>query len=210
MITKIESSKLTDEELVTLTLADKNNYFYLANRYEEKLSRYIKRLANFSSQDVEDILQDIFIKAYLNLNSFNPKLKFSSWLYRITHNETINHFKKARTRPITLSTEDNELILQFIASDSNIEKEMWSQDDAASIQRTLTKLNKNYRDVIILKYFEDKDYKEISDILRKPMGTVATLLNRAKKSLREEIEKETTETKRKIKWPKFPKKSLKR
>ena len=62
----------TDEELVKLTLADQEWYLCLMRRYEAKLTRYIRRISGLNDQDLEDVLQDIFIKAYRNLNEFDP------------------------------------------------------------------------------------------------------------------------------------------
>ena len=70
--------KLTDEELVRLSLENKENFYHLIKRYEWKLLRYIHRLTDITQQESEDVLQDIFIKVYCNLNGFNQNLKFSS------------------------------------------------------------------------------------------------------------------------------------
>src|SRR5574344_1375579 len=91
---KLEIEEKTDIELVKLSLENQDNYVFIINKYEERMTRYIKRLGSLSSDDIEDLLQDIFLKVYKNLNNFNPELKFSSWIYRIAHNETINKFKK--------------------------------------------------------------------------------------------------------------------
>ena len=80
---------MPDEQLVQLSLNNQDYFYYLMKRYEIKLLRYIKRLTTVSPEEAKDIIQEIFIKVYRNLNGFNPKLKFSSWIYRIAHNEII-------------------------------------------------------------------------------------------------------------------------
>ena len=75
-------SNKTDEELVILSLENQNIFAYLINRYQKKIARYIKRISGLSDDDIEDVLQDVFIKTYRNLNAFDSNLKFSSWLYR--------------------------------------------------------------------------------------------------------------------------------
>lgn len=181
---------MDDRELVAFTLENKDYYQYLMKRYEEKLKRYIRRLAKISEEDVEDILQEVFIKTYVNLNGFDTSLKFSSWIYRITHNETITHLRKLKTRPSTFNLELNEIIVNKLQSDLNIEKETDKKYLKTNMGKVLSNIDKKYREVIILKYMEDKDYQEISDILKKPVGTVAVLLSRAKKEIKKELLKD--------------------
>ncbi len=150
---------------------------------------YIKRLAKISDGDAEDILQEVFIKTYENLNDYDTDLKFSSWIYRITHNHTISFYRKNKKASQTLSLEDNTMLLEKIKSEFNlkdkIHNKIHNKIQKEEISHLLSKLDKKYRDVLILKYLEDKNYREISNILRKPMGTTATLLNRAKEKFRE-------------------------
>lgn len=175
----------TDEELVALTLKDENFYAFLVERYEDKLTRYILRISGGSKEDVEDTLQDVFISAYKNLNSFDSNLKFSSWIYRIAHNKVISHFRKITARPKTVTYEGDGQLLNILASDLDIAKDLERKYTAEEVKATLDKLDERYKEVLVLKFLEEKDYKEISDILEKPMGTVATLINRAKKQFKE-------------------------
>jgi RNA polymerase sigma-70 factor (ECF subfamily) len=177
----------TDEELVELALENQGNFVFLIKRYEEKLKRYIRRITNVNEFDVEDILQEIFIKVYKNLNSFDKKLKFSSWIYRIAHNHIISEARKRKARAEIFPGEDNDNILKNIESEIKIENEIDHDFLKKNINNILNNLDVKYREVLILKYLEEKDYKEISDILKKPMGTIATLLNRAKTKFLKEI-----------------------
>lgn len=171
----------SDEKLVQKSLTNKNTFAELVDRYEAKLLRYIKRLTGLPTNQAEDILQEAFIKIYKNLNNFDQKLKFSSWAYRITHNETINYIKKQKsTTPLETDDEDATSLIEILKSDADVEKETIQKETANRVKTTLYKLPKKYRDVLILFYLEDQDYAAISDILKKPSGTVATLLNRAK------------------------------
>jgi len=174
----------TDEELVKLTLENPDYYYLLMKRYEDKIFRYIMRISGVPKEDVEDILQDVFLSAYKNINDFDTNLKFSSWLYRIAHNKTISFWRKVKVRPKTITTDDDEIVLH-LASNEDIAKELNRKMEAEELRKALNSLNENYREVLMLKFIEDKSYQEISDILEKPMGTVATLINRAKKQFRE-------------------------
>ncbi|MDD2696991.1 MAG: RNA polymerase sigma factor [Candidatus Pacebacteria bacterium] len=176
-----------DEELVKLILKDKEDYRYLIQRYEDKLMRYIIRLCGAKREDAEDILQNVFLKVYQNLNDFDTSLKFSSWIYRIAHNETVSFLRKLNSRPKTINSETASFILNAVRADLNMEQEIDKKNLAEKINETVNGLEGKYRDVLVLKYLEDKDYREISDILKKPPGTVATLLRKAKEQLKKEI-----------------------
>lgn len=189
----------TDEQLVALTLKDENFYAILVERYEEKLTRYILRISGGSKEDVEDTLQDVFISAYKNLNDFDPDLKFSSWIYRIAHNKVISHFRKITARPKTVTYEGDSQLLNILASNQDIAKELERKYTGEEVKSILNQLDEKYKEVLVLKFLEEKDYKEISDILEKPMGTVATLINRAKKQFKEKsLERETQNLKHKL------------
>lgn len=180
-------SHMKDEELVAESLKNPQIYGLLMERYEDKLMRYIMRISASSREDAEDILQDVFLSAYRNLNEFDQDLKFSSWIYRITHNKVISHYRKISARPKTTTYEGDNELLNILASDHDVEADLQKKYDAKAIHDILKKMDERYREVLVLKFIEDKDYKEISDILQKPMGTVATLINRAKKQFRERL-----------------------
>lgn len=183
--TSIEPS---DQELVAAALVDSNAYAPLVRRYQAPLTRYLFRLGAKSRGDVDDILQEVFIKAYRNLNGYDTSLKFSSWIYRIAHNEAITFFKKGSRGPQVARTEDELVAFNEIADDSDLVEELDSRMDAQLVRDAIAKLDPKYREVLILRYLEDHSYEEISDILQKPAGTVATLISRAKKRLREILE----------------------
>jgi RNA polymerase sigma-70 factor (ECF subfamily) len=140
-----------------------------------------------NKEDAEDILQDIFISAYKNLNNFNKDLKFSSWIYRIAHNRVISVWRKAKRSPVLFKNKDSLEIFNNIASNDDIFSDLIKKDLEKEVGGILNKLKKEYAEVLILKFLEDKSYMEISDILKKPMGTIATLINRAKKQFKEII-----------------------
>jgi len=180
----------TDEELVRMVLEDHNFYACLVARYEDKLARYIRRISASSKEDVEDLLQEIFIAAYRNLNDFDQGLKFSSWIYRIAHNKTISSWRKTKSRPQLVHSEEAQELVKIVSSDEDMAKDLEKKFDAKQVEKILWKMNEKYREVLVLKFLEDKDYQEISDILKKPMGTVGTLIRRAKNHFRGIAKKE--------------------
>lgn len=93
-----------------------------------------------------------------------------------------------------MTYEGDSQLLNILASEEDIAKSMEKRHDAAEVRDVLDELDEKYREALVLKFLEEKDYKEISDILEKPMGTVATLINRAKKQFKEKVEaKQKTE-----------------
>lgn len=156
-------------------------------RYERVLRRYVIRLGCRNPEDAEDILQNIFLKIYLNLNEYDERLKFSSWAYRLAHNETVSFFRKKKVRPSPAETEEGLALFDTISDTVDILESLNERMDAESVREALKGMDEQYRDVLILKYLEEKSYDEISDILRIPAGTVATRLSRGKKKLRESM-----------------------
>jgi len=178
----------TDNELVQSSLKNQDDYVFIIKKYEKKLEKYIKRLGNLSNEDIEDLLQDIFIKVYKNLNNFDDNLKFSSWIYRIAHNETINKFKKSKF--ISNNTDDLDLFIDKLldcvdCEHNKIEDDFDKNILKEKVEKIFNKMSFKYKEILILKFIEEKDYKEISDIIKKPMGTVGTLINRAKKQFKQ-------------------------
>ncbi|HAQ02507.1 hypothetical protein A2467_01260 [Candidatus Nomurabacteria bacterium RIFOXYC2_FULL_36_8] len=176
----------TDEELVGLSLKDSDYFFCLSKRYEEKLLRYITHISKFSREDSEDVLQEVFIKTYYNLNGFDPSLKFSSWIYRIAHNEAVSAIRKKVARP-TLYLEEGDL--EKFGDVFDMVKDVDNSIDRKAIDIALSNLDEKYREVLVLRFLDEKDYVEISDILKKPVSTVGNLILRGKKLFKYEYEK---------------------
>lgn len=182
-----EISNLSDSELVKLTLENQDNFLYLVDRYKGKLSSYVKRLTNANNEDAEDIMQEVFIKVYLNLNDFNKDLKFSSWIYRITHNQVISGHRRLKARPEGYAVNLDDQLAKSLVAEIDIKGQVDNKILQITIIRVLDKLEPKYRDVLVLKFLEEKSYQEISDILKKPLGTVASLMNKAKQEFKLEF-----------------------
>lgn len=189
----INTEDLTDEQLVDLSLEDNKNFYYLMKRYEEKIGNYISRITNVNREGAEDILQEIFIKVYKNLYGFNKKFKFSSWIYRIAHNEAISYYRKNRktfeTLSLDMDDQNHDSLTAILSDDFDIEEDQISKEKADIIKQVFSELSPKYREIMVLRYLEEKSYDEISDILKKPPGSVATLISRAKSNLRKIMQK---------------------
>ena len=193
MIEKDNCENKTDEELVALTIGNQDFFSCLVDRYSDKLTRYIMRISASTREDAEDLLQEIFVKAYRNINGFDQSLKFSSWIYRIAHNQVISQWRKMKSRPQVIKFEADEDFLKFIANDEDLALDTERKFESEEVRHLLEELDEKYREALVLKFIESKDYKEISDILQKPLGTVATLINRAKKQLKKIIQEKGIE-----------------
>ncbi len=185
------ATEQTDEQLVALSLKDKEAFGLLINRYDAPLSRYIRRLGAHDDEDILDILQETFIKVYRNLNEFDTSLKFSSWIYRIAHNEAISWFRKKHVRPEGHLVHDSEAVIELSHSEEWGSEYHFDTSLSADVLNTaIEQLSDKYREVVILRFFEHKEYDEISDILKIPIGSVGTLVHRAKKEIKKNIDRE--------------------
>ncbi|HPN96924.1 MAG TPA: RNA polymerase sigma factor [Candidatus Moranbacteria bacterium] len=179
----------TDEELAGLTKINPDFYLPLMERYEDKILRYIRRITNVPKETAEDLGQEIFIKAYENINDFDEKLKFSSWLYRIAHNHVISFWRKTKKERNVFSWDGDESFKNILESDHDMVKDLDRKITAEKMAQVLELTRPEYKEVLVLKYMEGKDYAEISDILRKPIGTIGTMISRAKKDIQKKIKK---------------------
>lgn len=183
----VSPSTMTDEELARVSVLDTSLFGELIDRYHKPLSLYVMRRSHATKEDIEDILQNSFIKMYRNLNEFDHTLKFSSWAYRITHNELIDWYRKQKAKLHFASVDGDIDIVALIASDITTEKIVLQRELAEEIKKILATLDEKYQEIILLRFFEEKSYEEIADILQIPEGTVAVRLSRAKKILQEKL-----------------------
>lgn len=171
-----------DAELARRSESDPRAFGVIVSRYEERLFRYVHRIAAVTDEDAEDILQEAFIKAYQNLNGYDRSLRFSSWLYRIVHNQTVDFLRRNRLRPRAGSIDAAEWA-KFVAAPEDTAREISDRECLEAVRQAVERLPFRYREAVALRFLEEKDYGEIMDILRKPKGTVATLIARGRKFL---------------------------
>jgi len=166
-------SELSDEEVIGIVRTeDKEAYAEIIKRYQTKLMRYATYIMG-DEHTGADIVQESFIKAYINLNGFDTKKKFSSWIYRIVHNEAMNILTKhKKQQPV-----DDQI---DIDSGVNVEDEFIKNELISQAHHCLDQMPVLYKEPLSLFYLEEKSYEEISDILRIPVGTVGTRVNRAR------------------------------
>lgn len=181
-----DPSLMTDNELIAKVKKDSEAFKLVMDKYELPLTRYLVRLTGWAREEVEDILQESFIKAYRNINDFDTSLKLSSWLYRIAHNQAIDTIRHLAVRPAAseLPVED---LARFLPAPLNLENQELLRQEWQNARSAITRLPERYRNVLILRFLEEKDYEEIMDILKIPKGTVATLIRRGRSLLMKEL-----------------------
>jgi RNA polymerase sigma-70 factor (ECF subfamily) len=176
--------EITDEQIVEEVQKGKAELFRLImERYEAKMSRYAKRFL-FAGDEAQDLLQEIFIKAYVNIKSFDTSRRFSPWIYRIAHNEFVNAVKKKQKERENVSFFDFDVLFPHPVAKETADGEMDRREIKAMLDKSLDKLGAKYKDPLVLYYYEEMDYRAIADILRIPVSTVGVRLQRGKAMLK--------------------------
>lgn len=172
----------TDEDVARAVQAgDKQAFALLVERYEGKLSRYLSRFVS-DAADAADLLQETFTKAYVHIRSFDPARSFSSWIYRVAHNEAIGAIrKKGRER---ISFFDLDTVFPHFASAETADGDLSREQAKELMDECLSRLPPKYREALVLYYYEEMDYAGIADVLHVPVSTVGVRLRRAKDKLK--------------------------
>jgi RNA polymerase sigma-70 factor (ECF subfamily) len=172
---------LTDEELAVKTQqGDRDAFASLVERYEDSLLGYARRLMSFN-QNYEDVVQETFYKAYRDINGYDAKRKFSSWIFRIAHNESVNYFRKNR---FAVSLEEIHEISDRNDFADSLHHKLDTQSQRKVLAEGLKQIPRKYREAIILRFYGNKSYEEIADIMHVPKGTVGTYVKRGKQKLK--------------------------
>ncbi len=173
----------TDESVALKVQAgDADAFAILMERYQEKLMRYARKFLN-DKDDAKDVIQDTFIKAYENIQSFDAERTFSPWIYRIAHNEFVNAIKKTKARRTTFTIDFDTLFPHLTAPDT-ADSAALERDMKETVERHLAEIDPKYREPLVLYYIEGMDYREISEIMQIPISTVGVRLARARAILK--------------------------
>lgn len=172
----------TDEQIASAVQAgESERYGELIERYQGKLLRYARKFI-LDPDDAEDIVQDVFIKAYQNIQSFDVSRRFSPWIYRIAHNEFVNEIKRRYTRRI-VPVVDFDAMFPHLLAPETADSAAIDRDVRRALDAHLAELDAKYREPLILYYLEEMSYNEISDIMQIPVSTVGVRLARARAHL---------------------------
>ncbi|HEX7578682.1 MAG TPA: sigma-70 family RNA polymerase sigma factor [Thermoanaerobaculia bacterium] len=189
------AADLPDDVLVAGILDGQEELFpVLVARYETRLFRFIRRYTG-DSEDARDVTQEVFLKVYSALDDFDPRYKFSTWLFRIGGNAAIDHIRRRKARPALLDLPPNEdgEVPQVDLPDTrpdpleDLSRARLRQELDAAIDR----LPDDYRELISLRHYGELPYEEIAELKEMPLGTVKNKLFRARQALRDLLPKST-------------------
>jgi RNA polymerase sigma-70 factor (ECF subfamily) len=166
-------------------------YRELLSRYERPVFSLIFRMVR-DRETAEDLAQETFIKVLNNLDRYSPEFKFSSWLFKIANNLTIDHLRRRRVDTISIEGAPDAVTAEsakatsiaVVSADESPLEELESRELGTAIERAIGKLRPEYRACIMLRHVEDKSYEEIAEIVKLPLGTVKTYIHRARHELR--------------------------
>jgi RNA polymerase sigma-70 factor (ECF subfamily) len=184
---KRNESRGEDAALIKRALAgDQKAYKRLRIKYHEAIYNLIYRMIR-DKDEVEDLTQEAFIKAFTSLSSFNDEFAFSTWLYKIATNNCIDYIrrKKLQTFSIDKPIESRESDFIYELPDSTYEpdQELINRQRKKMLEDAISSLPAKYRQVIHLRHVEEKEYQEIAAILKLPLGTVKAHIFRAREML---------------------------
>ncbi|KEZ47676.1 MULTISPECIES: RNA polymerase sigma factor SigW [Metabacillus] len=169
---------------------DQNAFAEIVDLYKDKIYQLCYRMLG-NSHEAEDIAQEAFIRAYVNIHSYDMDKKFSTWLYRIATNLTIDRIRKKKPDYYldaeVAGTEGLTMYSQVAADVALPEDQVATMELQQMIQKEILKLPDKYRSVIVLKYIDELSLIEISEILNMPIGTVKTRIHRGREALRKQL-----------------------
>jgi RNA polymerase sigma-70 factor, ECF subfamily len=179
---------LSDERLVDETLGgDRDAFGALVLRHQRGLVNYIFRLVG--SRDVaSDLSQEVFLKVFVSLDSFDPRYRFTTWLYRVASNRAIDHLRRRQPRTLSLSppaaSDDTPAAPAIAGSDPSPDDVLRGRELEGRISDAIAELPTGYRQLILLRHRQNCRYDEIARITRLPLGTVKNRIFRAREILR--------------------------
>jgi RNA polymerase sigma-70 factor, ECF subfamily len=186
-----EINQLPDKVIITSVINGKKEDFeILVNRYYRQILSYLNRLLNYNQGDAEDVLQETFMNAYINLVTYNPTLSFSSWLYRISHNLAIDLIRK-KSKSYNIDTNDAVTQNQIHSNETFIKEADEKAEVNISTERLesiLSRLDIDTRTLLTMFYLQGLSLNEISDIFKTSSNTIAARLKRGREKAQKIIQ----------------------
>jgi len=184
---KTTASKAEDVILIKSALAgEQGSYDRLMKKYYNLIQSLVYRMI-FNKEDVEDLTQEAFIKAFNSLHKFDREFAFSTWLYKIATNNCIDYLRKKKLTTFSIdkeiSSDDDDLRFEIPDEEHKPDKRVMNEQREEIIKQAIDSLPEKYRKVILLRHKEEKDYEEIAEELDIPLGTVKAHLFRARELL---------------------------
>ncbi|MCH8247121.1 MAG: sigma-70 family RNA polymerase sigma factor [Bacteroidetes bacterium] len=173
-----------DRELVEKALqGNQSAYNALMEKYRNALMRHVQRMVR-QQGEVDDLVQECFIKAFSALNSYSTDYAFSTWLYKIATNHTIDFLRKKKLSTMSIDrpiqTKDGEIEYELPDVSYRPDRHIVEDERRELIQEAISQLPKKYNRVIVMRHQQEKSYEEIARELNLPLGTVKAHIFRAR------------------------------
>lgn len=180
-------SSLEDDVLVKKAIGGSEEaYKKIVEKYERALYFHILKMIKDREQ-VEDLVQETFVKAFDNLNTYSTNYAFSTWLYRIATNHTIDYLRKKKLKTLSIDepvkTKDGDMEMQLPDESASTDRNIIRKQRQKIVRSAIEDLPEKYRKVIEMRHMEEKSYQEIADVLDLPLGTVKAHIFRARELL---------------------------
>lgn len=186
----------SDQDLVRLCLKrDERAARELVERFERPVFSLVYRMVR-DRELAEDLTQEVFVRTFNNLQRYDRSYKFSSWLFKIAYNLTVDHLRKKRVKTISMHGSPDAVTperqeatsLTLESGDERPDAMAEARELAGTLEEAIGKLRPEYRTAILLRHVEGRPYEEISDVMGVPLGTVKTYIFRARRELRDLLE----------------------
>ena len=185
----------SDQDLVRLCLKqDDRAARELVERFERPVFSLVYRMVR-DRELAEDLTQEVFVRTFNNLQRYDRSYKFSSWLFKIAYNLTVDHLRRKELKTVSIhgspdavTTDQQEATSVTLESTEEAPDErLESIELAGRLEESIGKLREEYRTAILLRHVEGRAYEEIAEIMDIPLGTVKTYIFRARRQLREDL-----------------------
>ncbi len=180
----------SDHDLVKRVLrGDKDAFGGIMQRYQRPIVNYCYRMVR-NYEVSTDLAQEVFIKAYNSLRSYDPRYKLSTWIYKIASNHLIDHLRKKEPRWVSIeqSQEEGNRPIEIRDPSAMGERDAVFADKQERIEEAIMRLPPSYRKLVVLRHVNDCSYEEMARICSIPLGTVKNRLFRAREMLRASLE----------------------
>lgn len=182
-----------DAELIRRCLANEQAAFgQLLARYRRQVLALVWRMVS-DREEAQDLAQEAFIRAFRSLHTFDTTRSFPAWLFRITTNLCVDHYRRRKLDTISLvqtsGPDQEERTLEIRSGDAGPDEAFADREHAERLDQLVRSLPAPYRIVVLLRHQSDMSYEEISEALSLPLGTIKARLHRAHKMLREKLER---------------------
>lgn len=183
----IMNKDIDKDFVIRLKSGDKRAFEKLFTDYKNMIYTIVNRMV-YNKNKVDDLVADIFVKVYQNIQRFDERSKLSTWMYRVAYNHCLDHIRKAKRDPLE-SYEPLDSKFDLSSNSLDPEKTVLKGEREQVLYALVDSMPERYRMVLNFYYFEGISYNDISEIMGIPIGTVKTYLFRAKEYLREKMKK---------------------